>query len=158
MKRIFLAVAILSVMIYGCGNGGGGGASASSSEPKPVLHEIEEDGYGYLADESGTILYSLEAPYITADFDRKVFVVNPHVYYSPGASYYGAFYDGFSIICAGHPRSGVEELKVDFGPEGGGLAVPKSPYENCSFQAFVVDGKENVFKTDLTIIHFSRKE
>lgn len=153
MKKLFLTgFALLLALSYGCGSGGAG---ASSNEPKPVLHEVEESGYRYLADENGIILYSLEAPYITVDMDRKVFVVNSHVYYAPGTTYYNSFYDGFNIECGGHPRAGVEEFKVDFGSEGGELIVPKSPYENCSFNAFVVDREGTVFKTDINTIYFT---
>ena len=100
----------------------------------------------------------MSAPYVSVDIDRKVFVVHPHVYYAPGTKYYDSFYDGFKVVCSGGPRSGVESSEIEFGPDGGELSIPKIPYNECSFEAFVVDGAEVTFETKHLILYFNRTE
>jgi hypothetical protein len=160
-KNIFLFVGLFFILLFcflfsGCSSNNN--ANAASEEPKPILHVVERESGEYLADENETILYSLSAPYVSIDMDRKVFVVHPHVYYAPGTTYYGSFYDGFKVVCSGGPRSGVENLEVEFGPEGGELPVPKIPYNECRFEAFVVGGEEVTFETKSSVLYFNREE
>lgn len=160
---MLLAILAIAFCVSGCSDNNNGNvtdASESKLESSPSspssLHVFESGGYKYLADSSGKVLYSLQPPYVTIDIDRKVFVVHPTVYYAPGTSYYGATYDGFTVVYAGHPRSGVEGKTINFGPAGGEFDIPKSPYDNCYIQAFVIDSKGTKFKTDRCLLFFRR--
>lgn len=156
MKQIVLLMSLVLVIICGC-VGSGNMIKASSNESKPKLHMVIEDGNKFLANKNGTLLYSLESPYVTIDVDRKVFIINPHVFYSPGTTYYFSSYDKFTASCGGHPQAGSKGVTLDFGPGGGEFPIPQSPdYIVCSFQAFIIDGEGTTFETDSYVTFFSR--
>ncbi len=165
MKKLVVILGLsLAVLAWSCGSEADGQDTLvlavkdpglnSTAVPKPKLHIVEQDEAKFLVDDTGELWYSLEAPYITIDVSRKVLVVNPYVYYAPGTTYYGRFYDGFNITCGCHPRAGCNPLKIDFGPEGGQLPIPASPLTVCQFDAFVIDGEGTLFETDSYLAYF----
>lgn len=158
MKKIVLLISavLLTGFLYGCGGSSSGVANAGTSVPKPKLHVVESGGRKFLADDGGVWRYSLQPPNVTTDIDRKVFVISPNVYYAPGTTYYGSTYDGFTVLCGGHPRAGVQGMILDFGSAAGEFDIPKLPYSNCAIQAFVIDGEGTIFETDSYITLFSR--
>jgi hypothetical protein len=154
---LLITTVLLTGVLYGCGGGGSSGvANAGTSVPKPKLHLVESGGQKFLANDGGVLLYSLQPPNVTIDVDRKVFVIGSTVYYAPGTTYYSSTYDGFTVSCGGHPRAAVQALTLNFGPNAGEFDIPKSPYSNCTIQAFAIDGEGTTFKTDSYVTFFSR--
>jgi hypothetical protein len=149
MKKSVLFIVLLAISLASTG---------ISFAANVKLHLVySASGDKFLADEKGVLLYSLEPPFISVNFDRNTIVIHPHVYYSPGAPYYDSFYDGFNIVCAGHPRSGIPEKMFYFGPLGGEFTAPATPYEYCGIEAWVADSDGVLFKTEANVIHYNRQ-
>jgi len=156
MKKIKIVLLMFLVLsMNSCGNGENI-VNASSGEPNPKLHIVVENGDKFLADDNGTLLYSLGHPYVYVDVDRKVFVISSSGFYAPGTTYYGSRFDGYTASCS-NQFSDAGFKTLEFGPAAGEFAIPSS-CSVCWFQAFVVDGEGTLFKTDTYSIFFTRSD
>lgn len=128
--------------------------AAVASADGPILHEEIHNGTRFLVDTEGTLLHHMGQPVVWLDFEDMTFQISENCFYSPGTSYYGNPYTGFTVQCGCHPRaSPCNDINLEFGPEAGTFEAPGDGSVGnfqiyCTFKSYVVDGIGKRFESD----------